>query len=61
LNAGCEIFNIAALETTEEQPSRELAEKYYPAVEIKDGLSEQKSFWSTKKAERKLRWIRFET
>jgi nucleoside-diphosphate-sugar epimerase len=53
---GCEVFNIVAPDTTEETPSRELAGKYYPDVEMREGLEGNRGFWTVGKAERLLGW-----
>ncbi|RYP88168.1 hypothetical protein DL770_004673 [Monosporascus sp. CRB-9-2] len=54
---GCQIFNIVAPDTTQDDtPSEELARKYYPDAEIRGDLSGNRGFWSTDKAERMLGW-----
>ncbi|RYP69749.1 hypothetical protein DL769_005200 [Monosporascus sp. CRB-8-3] len=54
---GCQIFNIVAPDTTQDDtPSEELARKYYPDAEIRGDLSGNRGFWTTDKAERMLGW-----
>ncbi|KAF2722108.1 putative UDP-galactose 4-epimerase [Polychaeton citri CBS 116435] len=47
---GCEIFNIVAPDTTQDTPSAELAKKYHPEAEIREGLEGNNSFWKYGKA-----------
>ena len=53
---GHEVFYIAAPDTTNDIPSRELAATYYPTVPIRGDLSGNRSFFSSAKAERLLGW-----
>lgn len=53
---GCEIFNVAAQDTTEEIESRELARMHYPDAELREGFVRRNSFWTTEKIERMLDW-----
>ncbi|KAK9412908.1 putative UDP-galactose 4-epimerase [Seiridium unicorne] len=53
---GFEIFNILAPDTTQDTPSKDLAAKYYPDVELKSDMSTNRAFWTTEKAERILGW-----
>jgi nucleoside-diphosphate-sugar epimerase len=57
---GMEIFNIHAPTTAQDTPSLELAKNYYPYVPIKGDLSDNKGFWSTKKANAILGWEHYE-
>ncbi|KAL1301547.1 hypothetical protein AAFC00_005786 [Neodothiora populina] len=64
--SNCEVFNIAAPTTTQEDPglaghagmsSRQLAQKYFPNAQIREGWGEgNEGFWDTEKAERILGW-----
>ncbi|RYP10577.1 hypothetical protein DL764_000547 [Monosporascus ibericus] len=54
---GCQIFNIVAPDTTQDDtPSEELVRKYYPDAEIRGDLGGNRGFWTTDKAERMLGW-----
>lgn len=57
---GCEVFNIHAPTTTQETSSKELAEKYYPGVELKPGFDGNKAFFTSEKAGRILGWVHSE-
>lgn len=58
---GCEIFNIIAPDTTQDTPSKELAEKYFPKAEIRGGWGEKnQAFWTTDKANKMLGWVHHE-
>lgn len=57
---GCEVFNIAAPDTTLDVPSQDLAKKYYPDAEIRADMSTNRSFWTTDKAEKVLGWVHHE-
>jgi len=54
---GHEVFNIVAPTTTQDTPSKDLAAKYYPNAEIRDGLEDNKGFWTTSKAKKLLGWV----
>jgi nucleoside-diphosphate-sugar epimerase len=54
--AGHEAFYVIAPDTTNDVPSRELAEMYYPDVPIRGDLDGNRSFFSSAKAERMLGW-----
>lgn len=54
---GHEVFYIVAPDTTMDEPSLELAARYYPNVPIRGDLSGHRSFFSTEKAERLLGWM----
>ena len=54
--AGHEVFYIVAPHTTAPESSLELAQKYYPATEIRGNLSDHAGFFSCEKAERLLGW-----
>ncbi|KAE8155108.1 hypothetical protein BDV25DRAFT_135151 [Aspergillus avenaceus] len=54
---GTEVFNVVAPTTTQDIPSRELAQKYYPDAEIRGELSGNQSFFTTEKAKRILGWV----
>ena len=51
------VFNIVAPTTTQDTPSKDLAAKYYPNAEIRDGLEDNKGFWTTSKAKKLLGWV----
>lgn len=53
---GHEVFYIAAPDTTNDVPSLELAERYYPGVPIRGDLGANKSFFDSSKAGRLLGW-----
>ncbi|PVH95201.1 UDP-galactose 4-epimerase [Periconia macrospinosa] len=53
---GHQIFNIANPRTTSTEDSTALARKYFPDVEIKDGLDGNRGFWTVHKAETLLGW-----
>ena len=53
---GAQIFNVIAPNTTQKIPSSELAKKYYPDAEIREGLEGTKAFWTTDKAKKILGW-----
>ena len=53
---GFEAFNIVAPTTTQDTPSKELAQKYYPKAEIRGDMSSNQAFWSSEKAKRILGW-----
>ena len=53
---GHEVFFIIAPDTTMDVPSRELAEKHFPGVEIRGNFSGNHAFFSSAKAERMLGW-----
>lgn len=53
---GCEVFNIIAPNTTQSTPSKELAQKYYPKAEIRAGMEDSKSFFTSHKAKEILGW-----
>lgn len=53
---GAQVFNVVAPDTTQETPSKELAKKYYPNAEIRQGLEGNAAFWTTDKAKRVLGW-----
>lgn len=54
---GCEIFNIIAPVTTQDTPSAELAKKYFPDAEIRNGWGKDNAaFWTSDKAKRILGW-----
>ncbi|PYH40395.1 NAD-dependent epimerase/dehydratase family protein [Aspergillus saccharolyticus JOP 1030-1] len=54
---GCEVFNIVAPTTTQDTPSQELAQKYYPDTVIRGELSGNQSFFATDKAKKILGWV----
>lgn len=55
---GCQIFNIIAPTTTQQETaSEELARKFYPEAEIRGDLSRNQAFWATEKANRILGWV----
>jgi len=55
--AGCEVFNIVAPTTTQDdKTSEQLAKEYYPDAELKGDFSGHQGFWSTDKAKRLLGW-----
>jgi nucleoside-diphosphate-sugar epimerase len=54
---GCQIFNITARDTAQEERSRALARKHYPRTEVRGDLEVNASFWTTKKAQDVLGWI----
>ena len=49
-------FNVHALDTTQETPSKELAKMYFPDAEIRLGLEGSKAFWTTNEARKMLGW-----
>ncbi|WP_417310499.1 NAD-dependent epimerase/dehydratase family protein [Devosia sp.] len=53
---GHEVFYIVAPDSTMEGPSRELAEKHFPNVEIRGSFAGNHAFFSSAKAERMLGW-----
>lgn len=53
---GHEVFYIVAPETMLPETSREMAQKYYPNVEIRGDFSGHQSFFNSSKAERLLGW-----
>jgi nucleoside-diphosphate-sugar epimerase len=53
---GHEAFYIVAPRTAMQEPSRELAKKYYPNTEIRGDLSGNNSFFNSHKAEQVLGW-----
>lgn len=53
---GHEVFYITAHDTTVDVPSRELAAKHFPGVEIRGDFAGRASFFSSAKAERLLGW-----
>ncbi|AEO68725.1 uncharacterized protein THITE_2118319 [Thermothielavioides terrestris NRRL 8126] len=58
---GCEVFNIVAPDICAagedaEMSSDELARKYYPKAEIREGLSGKRGFWTVDKAREVLGW-----
>lgn len=53
---GAQIFNVIAPDTTQKTPSKELAKKYYPNAEIREGLEGNNAFWTTDKARKILGW-----
>jgi nucleoside-diphosphate-sugar epimerase len=53
---GHEVFYIVAPDTTADVPSRELAERFFPDVEIRGEFSGHSSFFNSTKAERILGW-----
>lgn len=53
---GHEVFYIVAPRTTESEPSRGLAQRFYPATPIRGELGGQRGFFDCGKAERVLGW-----
>ncbi|KAF2727472.1 putative UDP-galactose 4-epimerase [Polyplosphaeria fusca] len=53
---GSQVFNIANPRTTSEESSAELAKRYFPDVEVREGLEENRGFWAVGKAEEVLGW-----
>jgi nucleoside-diphosphate-sugar epimerase len=53
---GHEVFYIVAGQTTTDEPSAVLAERYFPEVPLRAELDGQRGFYSTTKAERLLGW-----
>lgn len=53
---GHEVFYIVAPDTTMDEPSPELAARYFPSVPIRGDLSGRRGFFNTEKAERLLGW-----
>jgi hypothetical protein len=53
---GCQVFNITAPDTAQEEPSKDLAERYYPRAEIRGDFEGNKLFWTTEKAQKVLGW-----
>ncbi len=53
---GHEVFYIVAPDTISDTPSRELAAEFLPDVEVRDGLTANRSFFNSAKAERLLGW-----
>lgn len=53
---GFEAFNIVAPTTTQNTPSKDLAQKYYSEAEIRGNMSSNQAFWTTDKAKRVLGW-----
>ncbi|KAH7040728.1 putative UDP-galactose 4-epimerase [Microdochium trichocladiopsis] len=59
--AGCEIFNIVAPTTTQDDKSSEqLAKKYYPDAELRGDFKGHRGFWATDKARKLLGWTHHE-
>lgn len=58
---GCEVFNIHAPTTAQETPSRELAKKYFPNVEIRGKFEANEAFFTSAKANKLLDWVHTET
>ena len=58
---GFEIFNIVAPTTTQETPSEELADRYFPQAEHRADLTRNQGFWTIGKAKRILGWTHPET
>jgi len=50
------VFNVIAPDTTQKTPSKDLAKKYYPGAEIREGLEGNAAFWTTDKAKKVLGW-----
>lgn len=53
---GHEVFYIVAPETTMDEPSAALGERYFPEVPLRAELQGRQGFYSTTKAERLLGW-----
>jgi nucleoside-diphosphate-sugar epimerase len=53
---GHEVFYIVAAETTMDDPSATLSERYFPEVPLRVELHGRQGFYSTTKAERLLGW-----
>jgi len=53
---GHEVFYIAAPDTVSDIPSLELKQKFFPDVPVRGDLSDHKSFFDSRKAERLLGW-----
>ena len=53
---GHEVFYIVGPDTTTDVPSRELAAKHFPGIQIKGERSGNDSFFNSRKAERLLGW-----
>ncbi len=53
---GHEVFYLIGPNTTTDQPSLELAQRYFPDVPIRGDLSGNRSFFDCSKAERLLGW-----
>ena len=53
---GHEVFYIVAADTTMDEPSATLRERYFPEVPLHTELSGRQGFYATAKAERLLGW-----